>query len=239
MKEIGIICANALKLAGTWIKPGMSTYDLDMMINDYFRQNGAVSSSYNYHGFPGANCISINDELIHGIPSKTRIIKEGDIVSLDVCAHKNGFHADNAYTYAVGRVSDEAQRLLEVTKASLYKGIEMAVAGNRVGDVSHAIQQYVESHGYSVVRKFIGHGVGRNLHEAPDVPNFGTPGKGPRLIPGMTIAIEPMVNAEGEGVYVEKDGWTVKTVSRSLAAHFENIVLISKNGPVILTKSTV
>ena len=239
MRRAGIIAGNALHFGGQSIKAGMTTYELDKIIHDYIVKNGATPSFLGYGGFPASACISINNKVIHGIPSKHEHIKEGDIVSIDVGAYIDGFHGDTAYTFAVGNVSEEAAQLLKVTNESLYKGIEKAVAGNRVGDVSHAVEEHCTSYGYGVVKQYVGHGVGTKLHESPEVPNFGKAGRGPRLVAGMTIAIEPMINAVGEDVKVLPDGWTVLTKSGSLSAHFEHTVAITSEGPVILTKPTI
>lgn len=235
MQEAGKISAGALVEAGKAIHPGMSTKELDDVMHRYILSQGAKPSFLGYGGFPGCACISINDEVIHGIPSKDRKIQEGDIVSVDVGAYYNGYHGDNAYTFAVGEVSEEAKQLLRVTEESLYEAIKMARPGNRLGDVSHAVQAHVEPYDYGIVKKYVGHGVGRDLHESPDVPNYGTPGRGPRLAAGMVIAIEPMINLKGEDVKTLPDGWTVKTVSKSLSAHFEHTVAITADGPKILT----
>ena len=202
---------------------------------DYIKSQGAEPNFLGYGGFPGTACISINNEVIHGIPGH-RKIKNGDIVSIDLGAKIGGYNGDNAATFAAGDVSEEAKRLMEATEQSLYEGIKKAVAGNRIGDISHAVQQYVEARGYSVVREYVGHGVGASLHEEPEVPNFGRPSHGPRLIPGMTLAIEPMVNLGEPEVRVLKDKWTVVTRDGSLSAHFEHSVLITSDGPVILTQ---
>ena len=239
MRRAGIIAGNALHFGGQSIKAGMTTYELDKIIHDYIVKNGATPSFLGYGGFPASACISINNKVIHGIPSKHEHIKEGDIVSIDVGAYIDGFHGDTAYTFAVGNVSEEAAQLLKVTNESLYKGIEKAVAGNRVGDVSHAVEEHCTSYGYGVVKQYVGHGVGTKLHESPEVPNFGKAGRGPRLVAGMTIAIETMINAVGEDVKVLPDGWTVLTKSGSLSAHFEHTVAITSEGPVILTKPTI
>ncbi|MCM1577345.1 MAG: type I methionyl aminopeptidase [Ruminococcus sp.] len=239
MRLAGQISADALHYGGQSIRPGMSTYELDKIIHDYIVKHGARPNFLNYGGFPGSACISLNNKVIHGIPSKREIIKEGDIVSIDTGACIDGFNGDNAYTFAVGNVSEEARQLLKVTEESLYKGIAQAVVGNRVGDISHAVEQHCTSYGYGVVKEYVGHGVGAKLHEAPEVPNFGRPGRGPRLIAGMTIAIEPMINAVGEEVKVLPDGWTVLTKSGSLSAHFEHTIAITSDGPVILTKPTI
>lgn len=239
MRKAGIIAGNALHFGGQSIRAGMTTYELDKIIHDYIVKNGAKPSFLGYGGFPGSACISLNDQVIHGIPSKKVRIKEGDIVSIDVGAYIDGFHGDTAYTFPVGKISDEAKQLLKVTEESLYLGIEQAIVGNRIGDIGHAVEEHCVSHGYGVVTKYIGHGVGRNLHESPEVPNYGKPGHGPRLVAGMTIAIEPMINAVGEDVRVLKDGWTVLTKSGSLSAHFEHSVAITPDGPVLLTKPTL
>ncbi len=239
MRKAGIIAGNALHFGGRSIKVGMTTFELDKIIHDYIVKNGAKPSFLGYGGFPASACISINNQVIHGIPSKKVRIQEGDIVSIDVGAYIDGFHGDTAYTFAVGKISEEAQQLLKVTEESLYKGIEQAIAGNRIGDIGHAVQEHCESYGYGVVKKFIGHGLGRQLHESPEVPNFGKAGHGPRLVAGMTIAIEPMINAVGEDVKILPDGWTVLTKSGSLSAHFEHSIAVTPDGPVILTKPTI
>ncbi len=234
MKEACVISARALQLAGEAVEPGVTTAELDRIIRKYIESQGAKPSFLGYGGFPASACISVNETVIHGIPDK-RVIKAGDIVSIDVGAHLNGYHGDNAATFAAGDISPQAKALLDATRESLYEGIAQAVAGNRVGDISAAVQQYVEMRGYSVVRQFVGHGVGTNLHEDPSVPNFGTPGRGPRLLPGMTLAIEPMVNMGVPDVEVLKDGWTTVTRDGKLSAHFEHTIAITKDGPVILT----
>lgn len=239
MRKAGIITANALHYGGQQIKVGMSTYELDKIIHDYIVKNGAKPSFLGYGGFPGSACISINDEVIHGIPSKKRIIHDGDVVSIDVGAYIDGFHGDSAFTFPVGNVPEETLQLLKVTNESLYLGIEQAVAGNRIGDISHAVEEHCTSYGYGIVKQYVGHGVGRDLHESPEVPNFGRAGHGPRLVAGMTIAIEPMINAVGEDVKVLSDGWTVLTRSGSPSAHFEHTIAVTPDGPVILTKPTI
>lgn len=239
MRKAGIIAGNALHFGGQSIKAGMTTHELDKIIHDYIVKHGAKPSFLGYGGFPAAACISLNNQVIHGIPSKKVRIQEGDIVSIDVGAYIDGFHGDTAYTFAVGKISEEARQLLKVTEESLYKGIEQAVAGNRIGDIGHAVEEHCVSYGYGVVKKYIGHGVGRNLHESPEVPNFGKAGHGPRLVAGMTIAIEPMINAVGEDVKVLPDGWTVLTKSGSISAHFEHTVAVTPDGPVLLTKPTL
>ena len=226
-----------MELAGKAVKPGVSTYDIDALIHDFIVGAGARPSFLGYGGFPASSCISINDEIIHGIPNRKRIIQNGDIVSIDVGAFIDGFHGDNAYTFAAGDISDEAKKLLEATEQSLYEAIKVAVAGNRIGDIGNAVSNYVEDRGFSVVREYVGHGVGRDLHEDPEVPNFGKAGHGVRLVPGMTIAIEPMINAGGREVKRLADKWTVVTADHSLSAHFEHTVVITADGPVIMTKA--
>lgn len=229
------ISANALCVAGEAIKPGVSTYEVDLKVRKYIEKQGAKPSFLGYGGFPGSACVSVNDVVIHGIPSKDIILKEGDIVSVDVGAFYNGFHGDNCFTYACGNVSENAQKLMDTTRESLYKGIEAALAGNRIGDIGHAVQQYVENRSYSVVRDFVGHGVGTKLHEDPSVPNYGTAGRGVRLLSGMTIAIEPMVCEGHYEVEVLDDDWTTVTVDGKLSAHYEHTVLITPDGPKIMT----
>lgn len=236
MKEACQISAEALMAAGEAVKPGVSTWEIDKIAYDLIKKRGAQPNFLGLYDFPATACISINNEVIHGIPSKRRILKEGDIVSIDLGAAKNGYNGDNAATFAVGNCSPEAKRLMDTTRESLYKGIEQAVPGNRIGDIGHAVQSYCEERGYGVVRDFVGHGVGTKLHEDPSVPNFGHEGRGIRLLPGMTLAIEPMIN---QGTYKVKqlsDGWTVITADGKLSAHFEHTVAITANGPVILTK---
>lgn len=235
MKEACRISAGALQLIGKSIEPGITTAELDKMAEKYIISQGAQPNFKGLYGFPATACISINNEVIHGIPSASRKIKEGDIVSVDLGAVFEGYNGDNAATFAVGAVSDTAKRLIEATRESLYEGIKAAVAGGRIGDIGNAISSYVEAKGFSVVREFVGHGIGAKLHEEPEVPNYGTAGKGIRLMPGMTIAIEPMINAGLPGVKTLSDGWTVVTRDGSLSAHFEHTVLISSDGPQIMT----
>lgn len=235
MREACVISARALKLAGEAVQPGVTTAEIDREVRRYIESTGAKPSFLGYGGFPASACISVNNVVIHGIPDK-RVIKAGDIVSVDVGAFYNGYHGDNAATFAAGKVSPEAQALMDATRESLYEGIKAAAAGNRIGDIGAAVQRYVEVRGYSVVRQFVGHGVGANLHEDPSVPNFGTPGRGPRLLPGMTLAIEPMVNAGVSEVKILGDGWTTVTADGSLSAHFEHTIAITPDGPVILTQ---
>ena len=236
MKEAGAIAAGALKAAGAAVEPGVSTEEINRIAHNFIVKNGGIPTFLGYNGYPAASCISINDEVIHGIPSKKRIIKAGDIVSIDVGATLNGYVGDNAATFAAGDISPEAQRLCDVTRESLYEGIEAAVAGGRLGDIGSTIQRYCEERGFSVVREFTGHGIGKQMHEDPSVPNFGTPGRGVRLLPGMTIAIEPMINQGVAGIRQLPDGWTIKTKDGALSAHFEHTVAITSNGPVILTQ---
>ena len=234
MRKAGRITAQARALAGSMVRPGVTTKEIDLAVRRFIKSQGAKPSFLGYGGFPGAACISVNEEVIHGIPGP-RVLKEGDIVSVVVGAFIGGFHGDCAATYACGQISDEAKKLIEVTQQSFWEGIKFARPGQRVSDISHAVQQYVESHGCSVVRDFIGHGVGAKLHEAPEVPNFGPAGRGPRLLPGMTIAVEPMVNAGDWRVKVLKDGWTTVSLDGSLTAHYENTILITEDGPEVLT----
>ena len=234
MREAGRLSALALKVGGEAVRPGVTTAEIDKAIYDFIMSQGATPSFLNLYGFPASACISVNDELIHGIPGN-RVIKEGDIVSIDVGACLDGYHGDNAATFVAGTASEEAQKLLDVTKQSLYKGIEMAIVGNRVGDISNAVQTYCEERGYSVVREFVGHGIGRSVHEDPEVPNFGAAGHGPRLVNGMCIAIEPMINAGTRFVSTDSNGWTVRTKDGKLSAHFEHTIAITDNGPIILT----
>ncbi len=236
MREACRISAEALKLAGSAVEPGITTAELDRIAEKYILSQGAVPNFKNYNGYPATACISINNEVIHGIPSKKRVIKAGDIVSIDLGAKFEGYHGDNAATFACGDISEEAKRLMDTTRESLYEGIAAAVSGGRLGDIGAAVQQYVEKRGYSVVRQFVGHGIGTQLHEAPEVPNFGTQGRGIRLLPGMTLAIEPMINAGHYDVKVMPDGWTVLTKDGSLSAHFEHTIVITPDGPKILTK---
>jgi methionyl aminopeptidase len=235
MKEAGRITGETLLKARELVRPGISTKELDDAIRAYIEKCGAKPSFLGYHGFPGSACISINDEVIHGIPSAKRFLQEGDIVKIDVGAFINGYHGDSARTIPVGKVSDEALQLIKATRDSFFAGAQMAVAGNRIGDIGSAISESVRPYGYGVVREFIGHGIGRNLHEEPDVPNYGTAGRGVRLCNGMTLAIEPMINMGTANVIVLPDGWTVKTADGSLSAHYENTIAITPDGVQILT----
>ena len=234
MRQACKITAAARALAGEMVRPGVTTKQIDKAVHDYIVSQGAKPSFLGYHGYPGSACISVNETVIHGIPGG-RVLKDGDIVSIDVGAYYKGFHGDCAATFACGNISAEAEKLIEVTKQSFFEGIRFAKRGHRVSDISHAIQTYVESNGFSVVRSFVGHGVGAQLHEEPEVPNYGPAGRGPRLIPGMTLAIEPMVNVGGHEVRILRDGWTVVTTDGKLSAHYENTVLITDGEPEILT----
>jgi len=234
MRQACKITAAARALAGEMVRPGITTKEIDKVVHDFIVSQGAKPSFLNYHGFPASTCISVNHTVIHGIPGGY-VLRDGDIVSADVGAYYKGFHGDCAATFPCGTISAEAQKLIEVTKQSFFEGIRFAKRGHRVSDISHAIQTYVESNGFSVVRSFVGHGVGAQLHEEPEVPNFGAPGRGPRLLPGMTLAIEPMVNAGVYDVRVLKDGWTTVTADGALSAHYENTVLITDGEPEILT----
>ena len=234
MRQACKITAAARALAGEMVRPGVSTKEIDKAVYDFIVAQGAKPSFLGYNGFPGSVCASINDTVIHGIPNGY-VLKEGDIVSIDVGAYYQGFHGDCAATFPCGAISTEAQKLIDVTKQSFYEGLRFATQGHRVSDISHAIQTYVESNGFSVVRSFVGHGVGAQLHEEPEVPNYGAAGRGPRLLPGMTLAIEPMVNVGSHEVRILKDGWTVVTTDGKLSAHYENTVLITDGEPEILT----
>ena len=235
MRIAGRISAQALQVGGEMVRPGVTTGQINQKIHNFILSQDAIPSFLGYGGFPASACISINDTVIHGIPGD-EVIEEGDIVSIDVGAVYKGFHGDNAATFPAGKISPEAQKLLDATRESLYKGIEAAINGNRVGDVSAAVERSIEPYGFGIVRKYVGHGVGKDMHESPEVPNYGVPGRGPRLAVGMTIAIEPMINLGTHDVKILSDGWTVKTADNSLSAHFEHSVAITENGPVILTK---
>ena len=235
MRRACRISALALKAAGEAIEAGITTADLDKIIYDTIVRHGARPNFKGLYGFPGSACISVNDQVIHGIPSKKVVIRPGDIVSIDTGAAIDGFNGDNACTFGCGKIDSEAARLLEVTRESLYRGIAAAVSGNRIGDIGAAVQAFVEDNGFSVVRSYVGHGVGRELHEDPEVPNFGKAGRGPRLVCGMTLAIEPMVNQNSHVVKTLSDGWTVVTADGGLSAHFEHTVAVTAKGPEILT----
>lgn len=235
MRAAGRIVAEVFEVLKPHIIPGITTRELDKLAAEHIKKCGAKCSFYNYSGYPGHICISVNDEVIHGIPGK-RTLKDGDIVSVDVGACVDGYHGDAARTFAVGEISPEAKKLVEITEKSFFAGIEYAKPGNRLGDISANVQKIVEENGFSIVRSFVGHGIGSMLHEEPEVPNFGTEGRGPRLIPGMTIAVEPMVNAGTYQVNTLSDDWTVVTADGKLSAHYENTILITNNGAEILTK---
>ena len=239
MREAGRITAEALMVAREMVRPGISTKAIDDKVRQFIEKCGAVPSFLGYNGFPGSACISINDEVIHGIPSPRVILKEGDIVKIDVGARYRGYNGDSARTFPVGKVSDLALKLISVTEASFYEAMKAAKAGNRIGDIGYAVESFVISNGFSVVRDFIGHGVGANLHEDPEVPNFGRAGHGARLYPGMTLAIEPMVNVGRHDVRVMGNGWTVKTVDGTLSAHYENSIAITESDPIILTRTEI
>ena len=236
MREAGRISSGALHAAGRAVRPGVSTLELDTIIREYIEKHGARPSFLGYGGFPASACISVNNVVIHGIPGKDQILRDGDIVSIDTGAVYKGWHGDNAYTFPCGNVSEEAKHLMETTQKALFEGISKAIPGNRIGDIGAAVQRYAEARSYSVVRDFVGHGVGAKLHEDPNVPNYGTPGHGVRLLPGMVIAIEPMINAGSRRVRVLEDGWTTVTADGRLSAHFEHTVAITSKGPVILTQ---
>ena len=235
MREAGRIVALAHAEVKKHIRPGITTKQLDEIVEDVIRSNNAIPSFKGYNGFPASICASVNDELVHGIPSN-RVLNEGDIISIDIGAKYNGYHGDSAWTYPVGKISKEAQLLMDVTEKSLFIGLEQAKSGNRLSDISHAIQVYVESHNFSIVREYAGHGVGQNLHEDPSIPHYGPSGRGPRLKTGMTLAIEPMVNYGERYVKTLADNWTVVTRDKSLCAHFEHTVAITDSGYEILTK---
>lgn len=235
MRKAGRIVALAHQAVSKAIKPGVTTKQLDELVEKVIRDEGAIPSFLNYNGYPASACISINEEVVHGIPSPKRVLKDGDIVSVDIGAIYKGYHGDSAWTYACGTISEDARRLLEGTEASLFAGLEYAKAGNRLSDISHNIQKTAEGLGYSVVREFVGHGVGKKLHEDPQIPNYGLPHRGILLKSGMTLAIEPMINIGNKEVKVLSDGWTTITKDKSLSAHFEHSILITKDGYEILT----
>ena len=234
MRLAGKITAAARALAREMVKPGVTTQQIDKAVFHFIREQGSTPSFLHYNGYPASVCISVNDEIIHGIPGK-RVLREGDIVSVDVGAYIGGYHGDCAGTYPCGQVSDEALRLIRVTQDSFFEGLKFAREGYRLSDISHAVQTFVEANGYSVVREYVGHGIGRNMHEAPEVPNYGKPGHGPRLLRGMTLAVEPMVNAGTAAIKQMPDGWTVKTADGKYAAHYENTILITAGDPELLT----
>lgn len=236
MRRAGRVVRETLARLEEVVKPGITTAELDKLAEEFIIKQGAKPSFKGYHGFPGSICASVNSEVVHGFPGET-VLQEGDIISVDCGAILNGYHGDAARTFPVGRISKDAEKLIEVTRESFFKGIEKAIVGNKLTDISSTIQQYVESNGFSVVRDFVGHGIGTDLHEDPEVPNFGRPGRGPKLVHGMILAIEPMVNAGKYHVKIKPNGWTVVTCDGSLSAHYENTVAILNNGPEILTFS--
>ncbi len=236
MRDAGRITGEALLIARDMVRPGISTYEIDQAIRRHIEKCGATPAFLGYCGFPASACISINDEVIHGIPAKNRILKDGDIVKIDTGATYRGYVGDSARTIPVGNVSEEAKKLIQVTRDSFWAGVEKLEAGNRLGDVGSAIDTLVRQNGFSTVKRYVGHGIGTNMHEQPDVPNFGTPGRGIRLSAGMTLAIEPMVNVGRADVIELNDGWTVKTADGSLSAHYENTVALTSNGVLILTE---
>ncbi len=235
MRKAGRITGEAILVAREHIREGVSTKELDTRIREYIEKCGAKPSFLGYGGFPGSACISLNDEVIHGIPDKNRILHEGDIVKIDVGAYYHGFHGDSANTFGVGKISEEAEKLIAATRESFFRGVAQAKAGNRIGDIGSAVFEYANALGYGVVKRYVGHGVGMELHEDPEVPNFGTAGRGPRLVPGMVIAIEPMINAGTYLVREMDDGWTVKTADGRLSAHYEHTVAITDGEPVLMT----
>jgi len=238
MRESALLVSETLTLLASALKPGITTLYLDKMADEFIRDNKATPSFKGYHGFPFATCISVNDAVVHGFPNSSEL-QNGDLVSIDIGVYKNGFHGDHAYTFGVGEIIEDAQKLLRVTKESLYRGIEKAIAGNRVGDIAFAIQDYTEKqHGYGVVRDLVGHGLGRSLHEEPQVPNFGKRGTGAKLREGLIIAIEPMINMGTKDVFNDKDGWTIRTADGKPSAHFEHDVCIQKGKADILSSFT-
>ena len=239
MKRAGKITAEALLCARDMIKPGISTKEIDLKIRHFIEKCGAAPSFLGYGGFPGSACISINEQVIHGIPSERVILKEGDIVKIDVGARYRGYNGDSARTFPVGKVSDEALKLISVTEGSFFEALKAAKAGSRVGDIGFAVENFVISNGFTVVRDYVGHGVGAELHEDPSVPNYGNAGRGARLYPGMTLAIEPMVNQGTQNVKVLSDKWTVVTLDGKLSAHYENTIAITEGDPIILTDAEI
>lgn len=236
MRDAGKITGEALAMAGEMVRPGITTKEIDTAIREYIKKCGATPSFLNYGGFPASACISVNDEVIHGIPSAKKILRDGDIVKIDVGAYYKGYHGDSANTFPVGTVSEEAATLIRVTKESFQKGIETLGPGSRLGDLGAAVDGYVRQFGFSAVRKFVGHGIGRDLHEVPDVPNYGIAGRGQRIYTGMVIAVEPMINAGTNDVIQLDDGWTIKTADGKLSAHYEHTLAVTDNGVVLLTK---
>jgi len=235
MKKAGHIVALAHKAVKETVRPGISTYEIDQIVEKVIRDHDATPSFKGYGGFPGSACTSLNEEVVHGIPSKKSILKEGDIIKVDIGANYKGYHGDSAWTYPVGQISDEAKKLLKVTEEALFEGLKYAKQGARLSDISHAIQQHAEMHGFSIVREFVGHGIGKNLHEDPQIPNYGLPNRGPVLKKGMVLAIEPMVNIGRKEVRVLEDQWTAVTLDKSKSAHFEHTILITEEDCILLT----
>lgn len=235
MRIAARLTGETLNLLKEHIKPGISTAELDRIAENYLKKNNATPTFKGYGGFPGSVCASVNEQVIHGIPSKKVILKEGDIISLDFGACYKGYNGDAARTYPVGKISEDAEKLIRVTEESFFKGLEFCKPGYRISDISHAIQEYAEKFGYGVVREYVGHGVGRELHESPEIPNYGNPGRGPRLVNGMTIAVEPMINMGDYRVRTLSNDWTVVTLDGCLSAHYENTILITKGEPEVLT----
>jgi methionyl aminopeptidase len=239
MRAAGRLVGEVLTVLSATVAPGVTTAELDALAEKLMHDAGGLPAFKGYHGYPASICASMNDEVIHGIPSGRRVLAEGDIISIDVGVSLHGYYGDSAVTLPVGKVTEEAATLLRVTEESLYKAIERARTGGRISDIGHAVQQHVEAHGFSVVREFVGHGIGQRMHEEPQIPNYGEPGHGPRLTEGMVLAIEPMVNAGKPGVKVLADGWTAVTRDRSLSAHFEHTVAVTAGEPWILTAREV
>jgi len=238
IRQSCLLVGDTIAEVAKMIKPGITTLQLDITAEQFIRDHGAIPSFKNYRGFPFTSCISVNDAVVHGFPTNN-ILKEGDVISVDIGAYKNNYHGDSAYTFAINNVNDEAKKLLRITKESLYKGIEKAISGNRIGDIAFAIQEYTErKHGYGVVRELVGHGVGRDLHEDPQVPNYGKRGSGPKLREGLVIAIEPMINMGKKDVFNDPDGWTIRTKDRKPSAHYEHTVCIRKGPADILSSFT-
>jgi len=235
LRENNMLVSRALAEVGKHIKPGVTTLELDRIAEQFIRDHGAVPGFLGYNGFPNSLCISVNEQVVHGIPSDKQVLQEGDIISVDCGTIMKGFYGDSAYTFAVGEIAPDVQRLLDVTKEALHKGVAQAKVGNRIGDVSNAVQEHAEKNGFSVVRELVGHGLGRNMHESPEVPNYGARGRGPLLKEGLVICIEPMINMGDRYVVFERDGWTVRTRDRKPSAHFEFAVAVTKNGPDVLT----
>ncbi|WP_297450640.1 type I methionyl aminopeptidase [uncultured Alistipes sp.] len=239
LRENNLLVSATLAELARHIRPGVTTLELDGIAEDFIRSHGAVPGFLGYNGFPNSLCVSVNEQVVHGIPSSKVVLKEGDVVSVDCGTFMKGFYGDSAYTFAVGEIAQEVSDLLRVTKEALYKGVAQACPGKRIGDVGYAVQEHAEKHGYSVVREMVGHGLGRKMHEDPQVPNYGARGRGPLLKPGMVICIEPMINMGTREIVFERDGWTVRTRDRRPSAHFEFAVAITKNGPDVLTDFSV